>query len=229
MAIRNDHGGVSVNVDAKIGPGKLTSTTAWRYWNWDPLNDRDFTGLNSTAKSQATSKFQNWSQEVRYAGEFAKNLSGVVGVFLIGQDLKTDPAHIEEAGPDLWRFQQSTTNTELWQTPGLFDGHGSSITSRLESFGAAAFANIDWAITPRLHFLPGIRYNYDKKTVDFNRQAYGLFETDDPALIAIRTIYTNQEFNFTASESNVTGQVTLSFKPADRVVHLLLIQPAISR
>src|SRR5690606_418282 len=49
----NDLGGVSLNVDAKIGPGTLTSTTAWRYWNWDPMNDRDFTGLNATAKSQA--------------------------------------------------------------------------------------------------------------------------------------------------------------------------------
>lgn len=213
----NDHGGVSINVDAKIGNGKLTSTTAWRYWNWDPLNDRDFTGLNSTAKSQATSKFRNWSQELRYAGEFSKNLSGVVGVFFIGQDLKTDPAHIEEAGPDQWRFQQSSTDTDLWSTPGLFDGHGSHIVAKLKSFGAAAFANIDWAITPRLHFLPGIRYNYDKKTVDYNRTAYGLFETDDPALIAIRTIYTDQQFDFAASESNVTGQVTLSYKPTERV------------
>ena len=213
----NDHGGISLNVDAKIGPGKLTSTTAWRYWNWDPLNDRDFTGLNSTAKSQATSKFQNWSQEIRYAGDFAKNFSGVVGVFLIGQDLKTDPAHIEEAGPDQWRFQQSTTDTQLWQTPGLFDGHGSSTVFTLETFGAAAFANVDWAITPSLHVLPGIRYNYDKKKVDYNRTAYGLYETEDPALIAIRTIYTDQQFQFSTSESNVTGQVTLSFKPAQRI------------
>jgi iron complex outermembrane recepter protein len=213
----NDHGGVSVNVEAQLGPGKLTSTSAWRYWNWDPMNDRDFTGLDVTAKSQATSKFNNWSQEVRYAGDFAKNLSGVVGIFLIGQDLKTDPEHLEEAGADQWRFQQSTTNTALWQTPGLFDGHGSSTRFTLETLGAAAFANIDWAITPRLHVLPGIRYNYDKKKVDYARTAYGLYETEDPALIAIRTIYTDQAFKFTASESNVTGQVTLAFSPTDHV------------
>lgn len=213
----NDLGGVSLNADFKIGAGTLTSTTAWRYWNWDPMNDRDFTGLNSTSKSQATSKHSQWSQEVRYAGEFTKKLSGVVGVFAIGQDLWTNPAHIEEAGEDQWRFQQSTTNTALWQTPGLFDGHGSRITSRLQSLGAAAFANIDWAITRKLHLLPGLRYNYDQKTVDFKREAYGLYETTDPALIAIRTIYTNQEFNFTASENNVTGQLTLAFKPTDRV------------
>src|SRR5690606_8155565 len=135
----NDLGGVSLNVDAKIGPGTLTSTTAWRYWHWDPMNDRDFTGLNATAKSQATSKHNQWSQEVRYAGDFTKKMSGVVGVYAIGQDLWTDPEHIEEAGEHQWRFQQNTTNTELWQTPGLFEGHGSAIKSRLETVGAAVF------------------------------------------------------------------------------------------
>ncbi len=210
----NDQGGVSLNVDAKIGPGTLTSTTAWRYWNWDPLNDRDFTGLNALSKSQATSKFENWSQEIRYAGEFSEKLSGVVGVFLMGQDLNTDPVHIEEAGEHQWRFQQNTTDTELWSTPGLFDGHGSRTTMRLESLGAAAFFNLDWAITKKLHVLPGLRYNYDRKIVDYNREAYGLYQTDDPALIAIRTIYTNQAFDFTASESNLTGQLTISYRAA---------------
>lgn len=213
----NDQGGVSLNADWKIGPGTLTSTTAWRYWNWDPLNDRDFTGLNALAKSQATSKFENWSQEVRYAGDLSEKLSGVVGVFLIGQDLWTDPNHIEEAGEHQWRFQQNTPNTALWSTPGLFDGHGSSTTFTLESFGAAAFFNLDWAITEKLHVLPGLRYNYDRKIVDYNREAYGLYETDDPALIAIRTIYTNQAFEFTASESNVTGQITISYKAANNL------------
>jgi hypothetical protein len=32
----NQLGGVSLNGDFKIGPGTLTSTTAYRYWNWDP-------------------------------------------------------------------------------------------------------------------------------------------------------------------------------------------------
>lgn len=213
----NDLGGASLNVDAKIGPGTLTSTTAWRFWHWDPMNDRDFTGLNATAKSQATSKHNQWSQEVRYAGDFTKKLSGVVGVYAIGQNLWTDPEHIEEAGEHQWRFQQNNTNTELWQTPGLFDGHGSAIKSRLETVSAAVFANVDWAITPKLHVLPGLRYNYDSKAVDFKRRAYGLYQTDNPALIAIRRIYNDQEFSFTTHESNVTGQLTVAYKPIDKI------------
>ncbi|RYZ19173.1 MAG: TonB-dependent receptor, partial [Sphingobacteriales bacterium] len=42
----NDLGGVSINADVKLGFGTLTSTTAYRFWNWDPSNDRDFTGLS---------------------------------------------------------------------------------------------------------------------------------------------------------------------------------------
>src|SRR5690606_10833211 len=136
------------------------------------------------------------------------------------QSLWTDPAHIEEAGEHQWRFQASNNNA-IWQTPGLFNGHGSKIYSKLQTYGAAAFANVDWAITPKLHVLPGIRYNFDQKTVNFKREAYGLFDTTGHAqatqIAAIRTIYNNQQFSFTASESNVTGQLTIAFKPTNKI------------
>ena len=64
-----DLGGASLNIDWKLGPGRLTSTTAWRYWDWDPSNDRDFIGLPVTTVSAATSKQRQWTQEVRYAGD----------------------------------------------------------------------------------------------------------------------------------------------------------------
>ena len=208
----NQLGGLSVNVDAKIGGGTLTSTTAWRYWNWDPSNDRDFTGLPVLTLSQATSKHQQWTQEIRYAGEFFSRLSGVAGIFLIGQDLKTDPYHIEESGAAQWRFSQSSTSS-LWRTPGLFEGYGIRTRSRLETFGAAAFGQLDWAITDKLHVLPGIRYNYDRKKVDFDRQTYGGLQTEDPALLALkRAVYTNQAFTADVDESNISGQLTVSYK-----------------
>ena len=56
-------------IDWKVGPGRLTSTTAWRYWDWNPSNDRDFIGLPVTTISAAPSKQRQWTQEVRYAGD----------------------------------------------------------------------------------------------------------------------------------------------------------------
>lgn len=213
----NQLGGASVNIDAKVGSGTLTSTTAWRYWNWDPSNDRDFTRLAVLSLSQATSKHKQWTQELRYAGNFSSRLSGVAGIFIIGQDLKTDPAHIEESGAAQWRFSQSSTSN-LWKTPGLLDGYGIRTKSRLETFGAAVFGQLDLAITDRLHFLPGIRYNYDKKKVEFDRQTYGGLETNDPQLLAIkRSVYTDQAFIADVDESNISGQATLSYRPGKNV------------
>ena len=213
----SDLGGVSLNVDATIGSGTLTSTTAWRYWNWDPSNDRDFTGLPVLTLSQAPSQHDQWTQEIRYAGDLSSRLSGVFGVFAIGQDLVTSPVHTEESGAAQWRFAQNSTSP-LWQTPGLLDGFGIRTTSRLQSFGAAVFGQIDWAITKRLHLLPGLRYNYDQKAVDFDRQTYGGLQTTDPALIALKnTVYTNQAFSANVDESNLSGQLTLAYKASGRI------------
>ena len=213
----NDLGGVSLNVEAKLGQGTLTSTSAWRYWNWDPSNDRDFTGLSVLQLSQATSKHQQWTQEVRYTGAITSSISAVLGVFAIGQDLKTDPFHIEESGSAQWRFSQSTTS-ELWKTPGLFDGYGIKTNSRLKSFGGAIFGQIEWAITDRLHVLPGLRYNYDKKDVNFDRKTYGGLQTTDPQLLALkRLVYTDQAFTTEVDESNVSGQITASYKASEKI------------
>ncbi|HEX9955996.1 MAG TPA: TonB-dependent receptor, partial [Fibrella sp.] len=213
----NQLGGLSLNVDAKVGGGTLTSTTAWRYWNWDPSSDRDFTGLSVLSKSAAKSRHEQWTQEVRYAGNISTRLSGVIGVFAIGQDLTSDPVQTEESGSAQWRFSQSSTSA-LWKTPGLFDGFGTKTTSRLKSFGAAVFAQADWAITAKLHVLPGIRFNYDKKDVDYKRETYGGLQTTDPALIALKNaVYTNQAFQFNVAENNFSGQLTLAYKASNQL------------
>lgn len=212
-----DLGGISLNIDTKIGKGTLTSTTAWRFWNWDPSNDRDFTGLQALAKSQATSKHQQWSQEVRYAGDFSSRLSGVIGVFAIGQDLNTDPYHIEESGNAQWRFAQSTSSS-LWAAPGLFDGYGIKTKSNLNTFSGAVFSQLDWEITNRLHLLPGLRYNYDMKKVDYERTTYGGLQTNDPQLIALKKlVYSDQAFKTQVDDTNFSGNLTLSYKVSDRI------------
>lgn len=213
----NELGGMSVNIDAKIGPGTLTSITAWRYWNWDPSNDRDFTGLPVLNRSEGTSRHENWSQEIRYAGDFSSRVSGVIGIFTIGQDLSTDPVHTEESGSAQWRFSQNSTS-DLWKTPGLFDGYGIRTKSRLQSLGAAVFAQVDWSATEALHILPGIRYNFDRKQVIYDRQTYGGLQTEDPELLALKNaIYTNQVFAADVAESNISGSLTVAFKAATAV------------
>lgn len=210
---KNQLGGVALNADFEFWNGTLTSTTAWRYWNWSPSNDRDFTALAVLNKSQAPSRHDQWSQEVRYAGSFGSNLNGVLGVFLIGQNLKSDPDHIQESGSAQWRFVQNTQDT-AWQTPGLLDGYGIKTKNSLQSLSVAVFANIDWAITDKFHILPGLRFNYDAKEVDYNRETYGGLITNDPELLALKErVYSAQSFKTNVDNTNISGQLTLKYQP----------------
>jgi iron complex outermembrane receptor protein len=210
-----DMGGISLNIDTKIGNGTLTSTTAWRFWNWDPSNDRDFTGLQVLAKSQNPTRQTQITQEVRYAGQLTSKLSGVVGVFFIDQTSQTDGT--EESGSAQWRFAQSTTSN-LWKTPRLFEGYGITTDARIRASSAAVFGQLDWAITERLHVLPGLRYNFDKKDADYNRTTYGGIQTNDPALIALKKlVYTDQSFSSNTNNTDLSGNITLSFKAIDKI------------
>ena len=208
----NQLGGLSLNADFKIGKGTLTSTTAWRYWKWDPLNDRDYTGLPSFTISSGTSAHDQFSQEFRYSGKINDKLSGVIGAFGLWQDLRTDPVHTEEAGSAQWRFAQSSTSA-LWKTPGLFDNFGIKTTYGIKSSSVALFAQADWSITDKLHILPGIRYNNDTKKANYSRVTYGGLQTTDAALLALKNgVYSNQTFDIDASEGNFSGQLTVQYK-----------------
>ena len=210
-----DMGGISLNIDTKIGGGTLTSTTAWRFWNWDPSNDRDFTGLQVLAKSQNPTRQTQITQEVRYAGQLASNLSGVAGVFFIDQTSQTNGT--EESGNAQWRFSQSTTSNQ-WKTPGLFEGYGIKTDARIRASSAAVFGQLDWAITERLHILPGLRYNFDKKDADYSRTTYGGLQTTDPALIALKKlVYTDQAFKSNTDNTDFSGNITVSFKASDKI------------
>ena len=212
----NQLGGVSANADIKIGNGTLTSTTAYRYWHWTPLNDRDYTGLPIFTISSGNSIHGQWSQEIRYAGKVSSKVSGVIGVFGLWQDLKSDPVQTEEAGSAQWRFAQSSTSA-LWKTPGLFDNFGIRTTNRIQSTSLAVFSQVDWAVTDKFHILPGVRYNYDKKVADYKRETYGGLQTTDPALIALKNgVYTNQAFNTTAEAGNFSGGLTAQYRSSDR-------------
>lgn len=209
----NDLGGVALNVDYQIGNGTLTSTSAWRFWHWAPLNDRDYLGVPVYTVSAGNSSHDQWSQEIRYAGEINEKVSGVIGIYGLWQDLKTDPVHTEEAGDALWRFQQSNDSQIQW-APGLIDRVGIRTKYGIKSSSLAVFSQIDWAITEKLHVLPGIRYNYDKKVATYDRKkyinnniSYTLEQFD-----AINSIYSDQQFDVNADAGNLSGQLSLQYR-----------------
>ncbi|MDR6843949.1 TonB-dependent receptor [Flavobacterium granuli] len=222
-----DLGGASLNIDTKIGGGTLTSTTAWRFWTWDPSNDRDFTGLQVLAKSQNPSRQTQITQEVRYAGKITSRITGVAGFFFIDQTSKTKGT--EESGNAQWRFSQQSVNYNnngvstpvplaLWETPNLLEGYGIKTNAEIHSASTAVFGQLDWAVTDKLHILPGLRYNFDKKIADYDRKTYGGLQTNDPQLLAIKkAVYSNQNFSTDIDDTDFSGNITVSYKATEKI------------
>ena len=211
-----DLGGTSLNVDWKLGPGRLTSTTAWRYWNWDPSSDRDFLGLPITTISAATSKQRQWTQEVRYAEDISRRLNFVVGAFAFRQTINSDPVFKQEQGSAAARFLLAPSAAA--STPGLLDGYGYNQTVNYGNTSAALYGQLQWSITDRLRLLPGLRFNYDQKRVDFDQQVYGGLQTTNAALIALQqSILAPQAYQADVSDTNTSGQISVAYKVSDRV------------
>jgi iron complex outermembrane receptor protein len=139
-------GGVALNVDWDVGGGTLSAISAWRYWIWDPANDRDFLGLPIRTLSQNPSKSYQWSQELRYAGDFSDNLSFVVGAFWFNQVTKT--LGREEQGSAAWRWltNPNATNTLLGGL-GALDGYGQRVQIRSDHTSTALFGQLEWQVT----------------------------------------------------------------------------------
>jgi iron complex outermembrane receptor protein len=206
-----DLGGASINVDWKLGPGRLTSTTSWRYWDWDPSNDRDFIGLPVTTISAGTSKQHQWAQEVRYAEDVSRQLNFVAGAFVFSQRIQSDPVIKQEQGSAAYRFLLAPSAAA--STPGLLDGYGFNQYLDYNNLSAALFGQLQWSITDRLRLLPGLRLNYDKKDVDFNQEVYGGLQTTNPALIALKlSVLAPQAYTANVDDTNTSGQITAAFK-----------------
>lgn len=208
---KQDMGGASVTLDWDRGSGVLTSITSWRFWDWDPSNDRDFIGLPVTTISAAPSRHTQWTQEVRYAGAWNAKTSFLVGAFTFQQSLRPTPFHKQEQGAAAARFLLPPSANA--STPGLLDGYGQNISFDYRNTSTAGFGQVEYAFTSKLSIIPGLRYNYDQKKLDYDQKVYGGLQTADAALVALqRSILSPLRYQADVGDHNVSGQLTLAYK-----------------
>src|SRR5262245_17360652 len=211
-----DLGGASLNVDWKVGRGRITSTTGWRYWNWDPSNDRDFIGLAVTPVSAAPSRQRQLTQEVRYTGDLSTNVNVVIGAFAFHQGIDSDSSFKQEQGAAAARFLLAPSAAAA--TPGLLDGYGFNQYLKFRNTSAATYGQLEISLSDRLRVLPGLRFNFDQKDVDFDQQIYGGLQTTDPALIALqRSVLAPQTYAADVSNTNLSGQLTVAYRLLENV------------
>jgi iron complex outermembrane recepter protein len=151
-----------------VGPGTLTSITAWRFWDWKPENDRDFLGLSIVSKSQNPSQQDQYSQELRYNYANAR-LDLVVGAFAFKQ--RVDTQGVEQQGPASSRWNIAPSNP-LSNDPTVLDGLVARNTQSLKNTSFALFGQASWKLTEDFTIQPGVRLNYDKKEGFYQRLVF---------------------------------------------------------
>jgi len=133
----------SLNANYDVGPGTLTSVTAYQ----DRIMDRILwsNGAINFPESQETI-----SQELRYAFDLSMGLSGVVGGFFQDADFtrKTDPISFG----------------------GFANALGPS-RNEIKTQSYALFGEATYDITPSIDITAGLRWSYEETEIDFARSA----------------------------------------------------------
>ena len=206
--------GVSLLANWDLGPATLTSISAWRTWDWQPSNDRDFTGLPITTISANPSQQRQWSQELRLVSSGDNRFDYVVGAFYFHQTIDTQG--VQEQGPaaSLWLLGPTAG-----ANPALLDGLRSDNDIRYSNDSAALYGKLTWHISDRLSLAPGLRLNHDSKSGSYDAVVTGGLVPATPAQQVLKnSVLQNQSYAADFDAWNLSGDVTLSWKAADDVL-----------
>ncbi|HET9642716.1 MAG TPA: TonB-dependent receptor, partial [Burkholderiaceae bacterium] len=159
-------GGVSLRAKLDLGQDSITSISAWRYWDWDPSNDRDFTALPITTKSQNPSKQQQFTQELRY-NHHSSALDFQLGTFYYYQVVNTNGYQEQGPAATKWLLSPNASATNPYNL-GAINGLNSTNTIRLTNTSWSVYGQASWRPISGLTIQPGARLNYDKKSGSYN-------------------------------------------------------------
>lgn len=215
----NEIGGLALRANWEVGPGTLTSVTAYRYWDWLPENDRDFTGLPITTESNNPSQQKQYTQEIRYSVD-GDRFDYVVGAFAYRQTIRTQGLQVQGSAASRWLL--NPTNA-LANDPTVLDGLTANNDIRLDNDSLALFGQLTWKISDAFSIQPGIRINYDSKdglydsVVTNGAGQLVTFASTDPRIVAQRGVLAPQRFEATFSDWNLSYDLTASYEISDDV------------
>lgn len=213
LGVDTDEGGVSAIADWNLGFATLTSVSAWRFWNWDAENDRDYTGLPVQLSQHIPSRQDQYSQELRLASNGAGPVSYVAGLYGFRQKLVGRP--ISVYGPAAARYLIGTT-TGAAGTPvpaNLLDGYGQDGRTDFRSVSYAAFGELNWRVVPTVTATIGLRYTHEKKDGSYDTVVSGGPATGNAALINARLgVLRPQSYEAHDSDGSLSGRGNIAWQ-----------------
>lgn len=213
LGVSTNEGGVSAIANWNLGAATLTSVSAWRFWNWDAANDRDYTGLPIQLVQHIPSRQDQYSQELRLASNGEGALSYVGGLYFFRQRVIGRPISIY--GPlAAYYLIGPTTGGAATPVPGnLLDGFGSDGRTDFQSNSYAAFGEVNWRPLRGLTITGGLRYTYEKKKGSYDTFTFGGLQTANAALNSAKlSILRGQDYAARVNGGALTGRANLAYQ-----------------
>ena len=209
-----NEGGLSAVADWNLGKATITSVTAWRFWNWDAANDRDYTGLSIQTLQHIPSRQDQYSQELRIASNDHGAIEYVAGLYYFNQGITGRP--ITQYGP-------LATYWLLGPAPAfpsnLLDGYGTDGRTRFHTNSYAAFGEATWHATSRLSLTTGLRYTGEDKEGSYSSFVYGgLTGVSSSLLNSKLSILRPQAYDAKKSSGDLSGRFMASYEVLDHVM-----------
>jgi len=214
LAVHTDEGGLSAVGELDLGSATVTSVTAWRFWNWDAANDRDYTRLSIQTLQHIPSRQDQYSQELRIASKGRQALEYVAGLYYFNQGITGRP--ITQYGPlaMYWLLGPAPT-----YPANLLDGYGTDGRTRLHSTSTAVFGEVTWRLSPSFNITGGLRYTREAKAGSYATSVYGGAVPTTPALASAKlSILRPQAYRASTADGDLSGRIVASTDISRHVV-----------
>ncbi|MFM6831080.1 MAG: TonB-dependent receptor [Novosphingobium sp.] len=212
LGANTNEGGVAATLDWNAGPVTLTSISAWRFWNWDAGNDRDYTGVPIQLVQHIPSRQDQYSQELRIASNGDGALGYVAGVYAFHQKLTGAPISIYGPQAAYWLIGPTTGTSNTPVPANLFDGYGTTGTTKFTSTSYAGFAEANWKVLPSLVLTGGLRYTHEDKSGTYDTTVFGGLQTANTALQNAKlSIIRPQSYAASDSGGSFSGRANLAW------------------
>jgi len=213
LGVDTNEGGVSLIADWNLGAATFTSISAWRFWNWDADNDRDYTGIPIELTQHIPSRQDQYSQELRIASNGDHRLGYVAGLYFYTQTISAQPISIYGPAAAYWLIGPTTGASATPVPANLLDGYGTTGHTRFSADSYAVFGEANWKITDRLTATGGLRYTYEVKDGSYNTTTFGGLQSSNQALVnAQLSVLRGQNYAAHNVEGNVSGRANLSYQ-----------------
>ena len=217
LQIDTQDGGASLITEWNLGSHTLTSVSAWRYWDWNVANDRDYIGVPIQTVQRIPSRQDQYSQELRIATNGAGPLNYVGGLYFYTQEISGQPTSVYGSEAAYWLLNQANFTATIPRD--LLDGYGQIGQSRFDVKSYAAFGEVSYEIIPRLTGTLGLRYTYEDKNGTYATQVFGgpdLTQYDAATAAELKraqlSILRPQNYSAADSGGNVSGRANLAYQ-----------------